>query len=172
MRTSSGFAPGPTILFLLTIMHRATTAITIIRHALHGSRHAGRAIAVSTDRWQLAKHRWRATATDGRDFGFELDHPMQHGDVILENDYGHYVIEQAAEPVLVFSIGDATAAATLAWSIGNLHQPLQVTADELVASDDPALRQWCDQQQVPYRNEQRIFQPIRAASGHHRHHHH
>jgi len=152
-------------------MHRITTAITIIRHALHESPRSGRAICVVTDRWQLAKHRWRATATDGRDFGFELEHPMQHGDVIMENDYGHYVIEQTPEPVLVFSISDATTAATLAWSIGNLHQPLQVLADELVAADDPALRQWCDQQLVAYRSEQRVFQPLRASAGHHHHDH-
>lgn len=153
-------------------MHRGTTALTIIRHALHGARHTTRIIPLAIDRWQLAKLRWRATAADGRDFGFELDFPLKHGDVILENDYGQYVVEQAVEPVLVFSISDATSAATLAWSIGNLHQPLQVTTGELIAADDPALRLWCDQQHVAYRNEHRIFQPLRASAGHHHHHHH
>ena len=153
-------------------MHRETTALTIIRHTLHHSHRNGRAISIVADRWQLAKTRWRAIAADGREFGFELEQPLRHGDVILENDYGHYILDQSPEPVLVFAMGDNESIASLAWSIGNLHQPLQVLPGEMVAADDPALRQWCDQQHVAYRGEHRVFQPLRAAAGHHHHHPH
>jgi urease accessory protein len=153
-------------------MHRETTALTIVRQTLHHTHRSGRAIPIVADRWQLAKTRWRATAADGREFGFELEYPLRHGDVILENDYGHYVLEQSPESVLVFTMGDIETTASLAWSIGNLHQPLQVLPGELVAADDPALRQWCDQQHVTCRVEFRVFQPLRTAAGHHHHHHH
>jgi len=153
-------------------MNRQTPSITIIRHRLEHYYQSGRLIPVPVDRWQLAKLRWKAAADDGREFGFDLEHVLQHEDVICENDYGYYVIHQTTEPVLVINLHDAASAAVVAWSVGNLHQPLQVTKDALITIDDPAVRQLCQQQHIEFSLDQRIFQPVRTVIGHHHHHHH
>ena len=137
--------------------------ITIIHHATKSA--SGGAIPVRVDRWTLAKTRWRGTADDGRAFGFDLHHPLTHGDVIAEG----YVIEQQAEDVLVVPLCDVRTSAELAWSIGNLHQPVQVNGTELIAADDSAVRNYFGQRQVAFRQERRVFQPLRAVHGHHHH---
>ncbi|HMP90405.1 MAG TPA: hypothetical protein PJ991_09395 [Kiritimatiellia bacterium] len=156
-------------------MHASTTSITIVREPITHPGGSLKVVAVPADRWQLAKLRWRATATDGREFGFDLSKPLRHQDVICANDYSIYVVEQLPEPVVVFERNDDHDACALAWSIGNLHQPLQVTRDELIAPDDPALRQITEQFDVKHRSEIRVFQPIRNTvrhtHGHHHHHH-
>jgi urease accessory protein UreE len=91
--------------------------------------------------------------------------------VIGENDYGYYVIQQMPEPVLVINLDDASTAAVVAWSVGNLHQPLQVTKEALITIDDPAVRQLCQQQHIEFSIDQRIFEPVRTVIGHHHHHH-
>lgn len=142
----------------------ARDGITIVHHALH--RHAHGFTPIHVDRWTLAKTRWRGAARDGREFGFELEHPLTHGDVVADG----YVIEQQPEPVLVVHYHDAREAATLAWSIGNLHQPVQVAETELITADDPAVRNYFAQQSIAFTSDERVFQPLRAAAHHHHHH--
>lgn len=138
------------------------TDITIIRHAYEG-KVTENPTPLHVDRWTLAKTRWRGEADDGRAFGFDLEHPLKHGDAITEN----YVIAQKPEPVLVIPRAPEMDLATLAWSIGNLHQALEVTPRELITADDSALRPLLDGMNLYYRPEQRIFKPLRA---HHHHH--
>ncbi len=151
--------------------HNHTPSLTIIRGKLSYPNPTGRCIVISADRWQLAKLRWRGTASDQREFGFELESPLAHGDLVWENDYGYYLIQQTPEPVLVITSHAITETATLAWSIGNLHQPLQINGHELIVPDDPAVRQLCQQQQISFEAEHRVFQPIRSVVGHSHHHH-
>ncbi len=138
--------------------------LTIVHHPSRAEAYEG-FIPLRVDRWTLAKTRWRGQADDGRAFGFDLAHPLTHGDIIEDR----YVITQQPEPVLVLAIEDANRAAALAWAIGNLHQSLQVGANELITADDPALRSLFHQQQLSYRQESRIFEPLRTSSGHHHH---
>jgi urease accessory protein len=141
-------------------------SITMIRNAMPAQGAAGETIAIHADRWQLAKLRWRATAADGREFGFELEAPLRHGDLIWENYHGTYTIVQDQEDVLVVTLPDAPAAAGLAWAIGNLHQPLQVTAAEIITEDDAALRHLFEQQHLSFTLEKRVFEPVRAVIAH------
>lgn len=150
-------------------MNHDTSALTIIRGKLADVRPTGRFISISADRWQLAKLRWRAAAADEREFGFELEKPLAHGDVVWENDYGYYVIQQIPEPVLVITSHEITQAAALAWAIGNLHQSLQINGNDLIVADDPAVRQLCAQQRIACTAEHRVFQPLRTVIGHHHH---
>lgn len=152
--------------------HEQHPSLTIIRGKLSHTNPSGRRFVINADRWQLAKLRWRGAASDDREFGFELDYPLAHGDLVWENDYGFYIIQQAPEPVLVITAHAVTEAATLAWSIGNLHQPLQVSGHELIVPDDPAVRQLCQQQEIAFTAEHRVFQPFRAVIGHSHHHAH
>ncbi|HMO98333.1 MAG TPA: urease accessory protein UreE [Kiritimatiellia bacterium] len=126
-------------------------------------------MAIRADRWQLAKLRWRATAEDGREFGFELETPLQHGHAVWENYDAVYVIAQDPEDVLVIPLPEIHRAAAIAWAVGNLHQPLQVTDAELVTEDDGAVRHLLDDQGIAFSTEQRIFQPLRAVVTHHHH---
>lgn len=146
-------------------------SLTIVRQALSPATVPDQRIAISADRWQLAKTRWRAQAVDGRDFGFELAAPLRHGDVVFADDSRAYVIDQKTEPVLVVH-AHGHDSASLGWAVGNLHQPLQVSGHDLVVPDDPALRQLFNQQNIPFREDVRRFEPLRAVIGHHHHHGH
>jgi urease accessory protein UreE len=139
--------------------------LTIIQHATGGD--PRNAVPLRVDRWTLAKTRWRGAAADGREFGFDLTHPLKHGDVVADG----YVIEQQPEDVLIVPLSDSVASASLAWNIGNIHQSLQVTATEIITADDSAVRNLFQQQSVKFACERRVFEPLRATHGHHHHHH-
>ena len=150
-------------------MNASTTSITIIREPSTGTPPQSSLISIPADRWQLAKTRWRATAADGREFGFELAQPLQDGDAVWSNDYGVYVVRQIPEDVLVVHHQADLAAMALAWEIGNLHQPVQITAHEMITADDPSLRQFFAQKHVAYSQDKRVFQPVRTMTSHHHH---
>lgn len=141
-----------------------TSGLTIVHAPTPGS--AASAIPLRVDRWTLAKTRWRGTAGDGREFGFDLHHPLKHGDRFADG----YVIEQMPEPVLVIALPAANAAAELGWTIGNLHQPVQVTDHEIITAEDSGVKALLQQQHIHFRVESRVFEPLRSAV--HGHHHH
>lgn len=153
-------------------MHRQQTSLTVVRCALPRKSTAEREIPIHADRMQLEKLRWRATAEDGRDFGFDVDTPLRHGDIICANDYHDYVINQLPEPVLVLNIEDTEARVRISWFIGNLHQLLQINGNVLITADDPALRHLFDQQHTAYVSETRRFEPLRSTAHHHHDHAH
>jgi len=129
-------------------------------------------IAVMVDRATLAKRRWRAVASDGREFGFDLDHALAHGDVIFRDEVVSYAVFQNPEPVLEIALpATAQAIATLAWQIGNLHFPVEVTHESIRTNNDSALRQMLDREHIVYTQTEAVFRPIPAsAHGHHHHH--
>ena len=59
----------------------------------------------------LAKRRWRGTAIDGAEFGFDLVHPLANGDVFAETETAVYRIAQQPEPVLEIPLESDPAAA-------------------------------------------------------------
>lgn len=123
-------------------------------------------VAIQADRLTLAKRRWRGTADDGTEFGFELAAPLKDGDTIFESTTARYVIRQPAEPVVEIPLDVApSAAAGIGWAIGNLHLELQAEPTRLLAADEPAVRQLLDRLKVPYRQTTAIFRPGRFARG-------
>ena len=85
-------------------------------------------VILKVDRATLAKRRWRGVAQDAREFGFDLDHALADGSVFFREAGKCYVISQAPEPVLEIELGhDPAGVAVLAWQIGNLHFPIEVT---------------------------------------------
>jgi urease accessory protein len=123
-------------------------------------------IAVSVDRVDLAKRRWRAAAADGREFGFDLEHHLHDGDVIHREETIAYVLVQNPEPVLEVALpSDPAAAARLGWQIGNLHFPLEVASATIRVADDPALRQFLEREHIAFTDCATVFHPI--AHGHH-----
>lgn len=124
-------------------------------------------IALHADRLALAKRRWRAIAEDGCEFGFDLATPLTHGDTFFATQAACYTIEQIPEPVLEITlIPKPAAVARLGWTIGNLHFPIQVTADSIRVPDDPALRALFARQNIPFILTQAIFVPFAQAHSH------
>ncbi|HTQ31121.1 MAG TPA: urease accessory protein UreE [Opitutaceae bacterium] len=154
----------------------------LVRAPLLSSGSALPEIAVRADRQKLAKRRWRAAADDGVEFGFELEAPLRHGDVVWAGARARYVIRQLPEPVLEIPL-DVTpdAAAAIGWAVGNLHFAIEAQATRLLAPDDPGLRQALDRLGIHYHAITAVFQPHRFAGslgghghshGHDPHHHH
>jgi urease accessory protein len=147
-----------------------TATLDIICSAQEDSPHAGEEIVILTaDRAALAKRRWRGVAQDAREFGFDLDHALADGSVFFREAGKCYVISQAPEPVLEIEPGPERAVAVLAWQIGNLHFPIEVTESVIRTVDDPAIRQMLQREQVGWRPATEVFRPI-AAAGHAHHH--
>lgn len=144
----------------------------LVHHALSGHPVHQAVVRVRATRQELSKTRWRIAAEDGTDFGFDLHHPLHDGDVIHVNDHKAYVITQEPEPVLVVEPGaDRVQWARAGWTLGNLHQPVEVTEQGLRLADEPAARQRIQQLGLTYRVEQGVFRPPRtAAHGHHHDH--
>lgn len=123
-------------------------------------------IALSVDRFTLAKRLWRSTAVDGTEFGFELDAPLKTGDCFFQTPAARYVVRQTEESVVEISLDVApSAAAGIGWAIGNLHLELSADPQRLIAADEPAIRQLLDRLKVPYRTSTAVFRPGRFARG-------
>ena len=130
------------------------------------------AVELTVSRFKLQKHRWRAEAADGTDFGFDLEQPLTHGAVFFQTACARYVIAQEPELVLETSLGtDAAAGARAGWSVGNLHLPMQVDGEIIRVADDPAIRQLFEQSNVPYTEAKSIFAPMRVSTGSGDHNH-
>jgi urease accessory protein len=123
-------------------------------------------VAVCVDRLKLAKRLWRSVADDGEEFGFELEKPLQPGDVVFQNEKACYVIGQEPEAVLEISLAVApSAAAGIGWAIGNLHLELMAEATRLLTPDERAVRQLLERLGVAYRETTAIFRPGRFVRG-------
>ncbi len=141
----------------------------LITNHLHGVPESKKQIPLRIDRRTLAKRRFRATAEDGTDFGFDLPHPLKHGTAFHETDDSVYLIEQEPESVLKIPFADGQTGALYGWMVGNMHFPAAFEASFVVAEDDPAVRQLLDRAEIRYDEASQVFQPAIAASGHHHH---
>lgn len=128
-------------------------------------------VPLRADRHTLAKRRWRGVAADGREFGFDLEHPLAGGEAIFATEAAVYRLEQSPETVLEVALTDATDAARLGWLLGNLHFRIAV-ADGLVhAPDDPAVVQLLEREHISYRSTQAVFRPLGSSHSHGHHAH-
>ena len=71
--------------------------MTVIRAAIK-STGAGAPTPLLIDRLTLAKRRWRATASDGREFGFDLEEPLHDGEAFHEESGAIYLILELGSP--------------------------------------------------------------------------
>lgn len=143
--------------------------LQLIRDHLHHWDPAQPRVPLAVDRLTLAKRRWRGTAADGVEFGFDLEHPLADGDVFFRSDTGVYQLSQRPEPVLEIPLGtDPANAARLGWRLGNLHFPLAFAAGDPVALvvDDPAVRGMLAREHLAFTPAERIFRPISGGHSH------
>jgi urease accessory protein len=148
------------------------SGLTIIQsnaypHGVIGPHHL---IELRVDRTTLAKRRWRGTAKDGREFGFDLAEPINHGAHFFADGDNYYVIEQEPEEVLEILLNAPGQAARIGWSLGNLHFPVQVLEGAVRVQDDPAVRQLLQREGIASTRVTCLFLPLSA--GAHGHHHH
>jgi len=122
---------------------------------------------LKTDRRTLAKRRWRATADDGREFGFDLPHPLKNRTPFFETEDTRYEIEQTPENVLRIPFTDRKQAAYYGWMVGNLHFSADFQEDAVIAEDDPAVRQMLERNHIDYSEIEAVFEPVIVSHGHH-----
>ena len=138
----------------------------IISAPLASTPPASRQILIPVHRLTLAKRRFRASAEDGREFGFDLTTPLRDHAVVFHDSGAAYQIAQQPEPVLEIPLATPAHSARLGWQIGNLHFSLEVTPTHIRVPDDSALRQMLDREQIPYTPASRVFHPERHAHLH------
>jgi urease accessory protein len=139
----------------------------VIREGCAEPGREGYAGTLRSDRLTLAKRRWRAAASDGREFGFDLAAPFVHGTSFVAADGRHYLIEQHAEPVLEIALIPRPApVARLGWALGNLHFPMEVIDEVIRVPDDTALRQFFEREMIPFTAVERVFQPFARGHNH------
>lgn len=126
-------------------------------------------IPLPIDRRTLAKRRFRATAADGSDFGFDLEHPLAHDMAFHETDDAVYCIEQQPEPVLRIPCDSPGQAALYGWMIGNMHFPAAFEDAAILAEEDPAVRQLLERARIAFEETSARLQPPANAAAH-RHH--
>lgn len=134
---------------------------------------SGTVVILKADRHTLAKRRWRATAEDGLELGFDLDEPIRPGQYAHPAGGISYKIEQTPEPVLVIVLPpDEAEGARIGWLIGNLHFPAQFADGCIIVCADPAVRQMVAREGLLAEEDIRVFEPVRTGPGHHHHDHH
>jgi urease accessory protein len=144
--------------------------LTIIPKAKHGGAYGPHShVHVPVTRSTLAKRRWRGVAEDGREFGFDLDEPLSHGDHFYAEGDRHYVADQEPEEVLEIPVTTLEQAACIAWSLGNLHFPIQILPEAVRVAEDPAVLQLLAREHITFRRVTCVFLPLSAASHHHHH---
>jgi len=127
-------------------------------------------VDLEVDRATLSKRRWRAAAGDGREFGFDLDQPLEDGALFFREGGTVYGISQRPEPVLEIPLGDAADAARLGWMIGNLHFPIELNAGAVFTVDDAAARNLFRRESIPFAGVRRVFRPLATMAHAHEHH--
>ena len=147
------------------------SGLTIIQsnphpHGVYGPHHH---IDLRVDRATLAKRRWRGIAVDGREFGFDLAEPINHGAHFFADGDNYYVIEQEPEEVVEIPVTSPEQAARVGWSLGNLHFPVQVIDGAVRVQGDPAVLQLLEREGIAFSRVTCVFLPLSA--GAHGHHH-
>ncbi len=138
----------------------------LIRAHLHHWDSTLRRVPLAADRLTLVKRRWRAVASDGVEFGFDLEHSLADGDVFHQTEAVVYHLSQKPEPLLEIPFGTAEEAATLGWKIGNLHFSIEVTPTATRVVDDAAIRQMLVREGIKFARVVEVFRPLNAGHPH------
>ena len=123
-------------------------------------------ILISVDRSTLAKRRWRGTATDGKEFGFDLERPLEDGALIFADSVNVYQLAQKPEALLTIALGDAAGAVRLGWLLGNLHFRIAVEDGVIQVPDDPAVQQALEREHIHFHRIKAVFRPLVGGHSH------
>lgn len=119
-------------------------------------------IVLHAERRQFLKRRWRGTAEDGTEFGFDLDERLVDGCVIHHRDGADYIVRQTPEMVYRIPFQTPAQAALVAWKTGNLHMPAQICDDAILVLHDDAMRNLIKRESWEYSESEVLFNPMKA----------
>lgn len=143
----------------------------LITQALSQTPENLKSIPILVDRHKLARRRWRGTATDGTDFGFDVSDALAHGDYVYTAETTAYVIEQSPEDCFLIALKESKESAWIGWMIGNLHFKAAFSEEGVLVQDDLAVEQMLDREHIHYHRVERIFQPSKQGGHSHDHGH-
>ena len=141
----------------------------IIKQSIHAHENESEVILLSVDRHTLARKRWRGVASDGSEFGFDLENSLKHGAAFLIKEGKCYVIIQTEEPCFLIELNTPKLSAWLGWMVGNLHFKAEFTEQGMLVQHDLAVRQMLERESIAFTLVSRVFQP--CAQGGHDHSH-
>ena len=121
-----------------------------------------RRVTLHAERRQFLKRRWRGTAEDGTEFGFDLESRLTDGCVIFHENGSDYIVRQLPETVYRIPFLDAPHAALVAWKTGNLHMPAQILGDSILVLHDDAMKQLLEREGWAYSEPELVFSPMKA----------
>jgi urease accessory protein len=119
-------------------------------------------ILLTAERRQFLKRRWRATAADGTEFGFDLESRLTDGCVVHHENGNDYIVRQLPEIVYEIPITSPDQAALVGWKAGNLHMPAQILPDCIRILHDDAMKQLLEREEWPFTEPEVVFAPMKA----------
>lgn len=119
-------------------------------------------ITIAAERRLFLKRRWRATADDGTEFGFDLDSRLNDQCVIYHQNGYDYIVRQLPETVYEVQFNSSDHAAMVAWKVGNLHLPVEVLPDRLRVLRDEAMAQLLARELWEFSEPTVIFTPLKS----------
>ncbi len=125
-------------------------------------KHPGKRIELAVERRKFLKRRWRGTAPDGTDFGFDLESRLTDGCVIFQSGETDYIVRQLPEKVYEVPFSNPAEGALVGWKVGNLHLPAQVMEGSLRILHDDAMKQLLDREGWPFTEPEVLFTPMKA----------
>jgi len=151
--------------------------MTVVEHvvredALQGTPADYRRTTITLPLEDRQKTHGRRRSDDGLEFAISLEPGLTLADgdcLLLEEERVVVVVREAAEAVYVVRPRSEQEWAYYAYQVGNRHQKLMISDQELVCLQDPAVRSLFEQLRVDYTEDTRPFTPATVASGHDRH---
>lgn len=119
-------------------------------------------IELAVERRRFLKRRWRGTAHDGTDFGFDLETRLTDGCVIFQDGETDYIVRQLPERVYEVSFSSPAEGALIGWKVGNLHLPSQITEGSLRILHDDAMKQLIEREGWAFTEPEVLFTPMKA----------
>ena len=119
-------------------------------------------IELAIERRKFLKRRWRATASDGTDFGFDLESRLTDGCVIYQDGNTDYIVRQLPEKVYEVAFTNPAEGALIGWKVGNLHLPAQIMEGSLRILHDDAMMQLLAREGWPFTEPEVLFTPMKA----------
>ncbi len=151
--------------------------MTVVEHvvredALQGAPADYRRTTITLPLEDRQKTHGRRRSDDGLEFAISLEPGLTLADgdcLLLAEERVVVVVREADEPVYVVRPRSEQEWAYYAYQVGNRHQKLMISDQELVCLQDPAVQSLFEQLHVEYSQDKRPFTPATVASGHHRH---
>ncbi|WP_193213031.1 urease accessory protein UreE [Luteolibacter marinus] len=121
-----------------------------------------RQVVLAVERRQFLKRRWRGTAADGTELGFDLESRLTDGCVVFQQDGKDYIVRQLHETVYEVPFESPAQAALVAWKVGNLHLPAQIMDDAIRVLHDEAMCHLLEREGWSFSEPSVLFQPLKA----------